>query len=155
MDASNPLYTLGEAPAPTPTRDLNPLLEKARLYATMKEQADAMNEVVSGLAKEIGGWFPEEAGEHTQVLADGTVVEVKRSETWNWDSDALEAMFATTPLPDHVKRKFSVNKKDYLRLPEEDQKELRQALTRGLGSPRVTVTLGTATAKAAIPTTGV
>lgn len=152
MGDHNPLYTLGDEPAPIPTRDLQPLLEKAKLYATMKEQAEVINGVVSNLAKEIGAWFPEEPGDHTQVLVDGTVVEVKRSETWNWDSGALEAMFATTPLPDHVKRKFSVTKKDYLRLSEEDQKELRPALTRGLGAPRVTVTLGSATATAAVPT---
>jgi hypothetical protein len=148
-DPNNPLYNFGEKPKPAPPRDLTPLAEKAKLYATMKEQADAISGVVSDLAKEIAAWFPEEPGEHSQVLADGMVVQVKRSENWTWDSEKLLALFASVPLPVHVKVKYSVSKREFLRLTEAEQKELISALTRGLGSPRVTVTLGATSAASA------
>lgn len=66
---------------------------------------------------------------------------MKRGEKWSWDSDKLEEMFASTPLPDYVKSRYSVHKDEFEKLTQEQQDEVAAALTKGIGNATVTVTV--------------
>lgn len=109
-------------------------LELRDLHAAEKN----IKEKIAPLAERINAYFPDGPGEH-EVFYNNTRVVVKRSEKLEWDSDILEQMFVTTPMPPHVKQRLSVNKKDFEKLPELDQKDLIPALTRKVGSTKITV----------------
>jgi hypothetical protein len=66
----------------------------------------------------------------------GYEVQVSRSERWVWDKDVLEDLFKEQPLPEHVKRTLSVDKRKFKKLPMVEQEQLRDALTRKLDAAK-------------------
>lgn len=81
---------------------------------------------------------PDQPGE---AVVDGKQLSflVTRSEKWSWDSDKIATKIVTVPVPEHIKVKYSVDKKKYLALPAQDQHDLLDALERGPGKPSVKV----------------
>lgn len=90
------------------------------------------------LAAEFVKEFPEDVGEHTKTFGK-FVVTCKRGETWKWDSDRLEAMFATASLPEYIERKLTVQKRAFQKLSKEDRNRLHEALKIAPGSPSIVI----------------
>lgn len=114
---------------------LEPLAEE---YDKLTKERDAIGERIGQLENEIAHLFPEEAGELAKHTGKFEVV-VTRSERWVWNKEALEALFGSGNLPDHVKRSLTVDKRKFQRLPKHEQEPLRPALTRKLDKPKIKV----------------
>jgi Holliday junction resolvase-like predicted endonuclease len=124
--------------AEAPPEKSSRLEELAKDYLRLKEQAEIIKTKLDVVSAEIASHTPEEPGEFS-LRAGKKVIVVKRSEKWTWDSEALEALYGGRALPEYVKRKLSVARKDYDRLDADVQAELNKALTRSPSAPRISV----------------
>ncbi len=79
---------------------------------------------------------PDEVGEE---IIDGNQYSfiVSRSEQWKWDSDKIESKLPTVPVPQHVKVKYSIDKKQFVAMSDTEQQDWIDALERKPGSPKV------------------
>lgn len=87
---------------------------------------------------EISRWFPAEEGTHVKHF-DGFSVEVSRTSRWMWDKEILADMYGDEPLPEHITRRLSVDKRKFQKLPASEQDELMPALTKKLDKAKVKV----------------
>jgi hypothetical protein len=127
---------VGENPSSTERTDRLTLLadqQFALSNAVLKVQAD-----LERVESEIARLFPEQSGEWVEEV-QGYEVQVSRSERWVWDKDVLEDLFKEQPLPEHVKRTLSVDKRKFKKLPMVEQEQLRDALTRKLDAAKIKV----------------
>jgi len=124
---------------PLPAED-QALADQAEAFVRAKEMLEAAKESFEVLKIQLAAHFPEDPGEHIRVVGKHTI-KVKRGEKWSWDSNKLEEMFASTPLPDYVNSRYSVHKDEFEKLTQEQQDEVAAALTKGVGSATVTVTV--------------
>lgn len=121
------------------TREHDEDLDKqAERFLALSEAKKRLEEELDLLAATLAANVPEDPGDHG-LDTKNYVVTVRRSERWEWDSEALASMFVTTALPSYVRTKYMIAKRDFKRLPEAEQKELIRALTRRPGSARITV----------------
>lgn len=128
---------VGENPSSSERKDrLNQLADQQ--FALSNDLARIQDEL-GRVEAEIARLFPEQSGEWIETL-HGYEVQVSRSERWIWDKDVLEELFKEQPLPDHVKRSLSVDKRKFKKLSAIEQEQLRDALTRKLDQPKIKVT---------------
>ena len=114
----------------------------SKIIDELKEQRrvrDDATKRVEQLEAKIVSEFPEEFGDQTKVYGDD-VVTINRQERFNWDQDILYNIFKAKPLPDHVKRRLTVDKRTFQKLTETDQEVLAPALTRKPGPVSVKLT---------------
>ena len=114
----------------------------SKIIDELKEQRrvrDDATKRVEQLEAKIVSQFPEEFGDQTKVYGDD-VVTINRQERFNWDQDILDNIFKAKPLPDHVKRRLTVDKRTFQKLTETDQEVLAPALTRKPGPVSVKLT---------------
>tara|TARA_R100001086_G_C11703741_1_gene222107 strand:+ start:126 stop:527 length:402 start_codon:yes stop_codon:yes gene_type:complete len=114
----------------------------SKIIDELKEQRrvrDDATKRVEQLEAKIVSEFPEEFGDQTKVYGDD-VVTINRQERFNWDQDILDDIFKAKPLPDHVKRRLTVDKRTFQKLTETDQEVLAPALTRKPGPVSVKLT---------------
>ncbi len=114
----------------------------SKIIDELKEQRrvrDDATKRVEQLEAKIVSEFPEEFGDQTKVYGDD-VVTINRQERFNWDQDILDNIFKAKPLPDHVKRRLTVDKRTFQKLTETDQEVLAPALTRKPGPVSVKLT---------------
>ena len=114
----------------------------SKIIDELKEQRrvrDDATKRVEQLEAKIVSEFPEEFGDQTKVYGDD-VVTINRLERFNWDQDVLDDIFKAKPLPDHVKRRLTVDKRTFQKLTETDQEVLAPALTRKPGPVSVKLT---------------
>lgn len=114
----------------------------SKIIDELKEQRrvrDDATKRVEQLEAKIVSEFPEEFGDQTKVYGDD-VVTINRQERFNWDQDVLDDIFKAKPLPDHVKRRLTVDKRTFQKLTETDQEVLAPALTRKPGPVSVKLT---------------
>lgn len=110
----------------------------AKEFETLDEAMKALKTNHERVRQQIIALVSEEPGEYT--LTEGTTaVTVTRSEKWDWDHDVLEAMFASSSMPDYVEQRLTVKKKEFEKLSETEKKALLPALTRGPGTVRIKV----------------
>ena len=114
----------------------------SKIIDELKEQRrvrDDATKRVEQLEAKIVSEFPEEFGDQTKVYGDD-VVTINRQERFNWEQDILDTIFKAKPLPDHVKRRLTVDKRTFQKLTETDQEVLAPALTRKPGPVSVKLT---------------
>ena len=114
----------------------------SQIIDELKDQRRVLSDAtkrVEQLEAKIISEFPEEFGDQTKVYGDD-VVTINRQERYNWDQDKLDDIFKTQPLPDHVKRRLTVDKRTFQKLTETDQVVLAPALTRKPGPVSVKLT---------------
>ena len=114
----------------------------SKIIDELKEQRrvrDDATKRVEQLEAKIVSEFPEEFGDQTKVYGND-VVTINRQERFNWDQDILDNIFKAKPLPDHVKRRLTVDKRTFQKLTETDQEVLAPALTRKPGPVSVKLT---------------
>ena len=114
----------------------------SKIIDELKEQRRVRDDATKRLEQleaKIVSEFPEEFGDQTKVYGDD-VVTINRQERFNWDQDILDNIFKAKPLPDHVKRRLTVDKRTFQKLTETDQEVLAPALTRKPGPVSVKLT---------------
>lgn len=130
------LLGIGVPPTPlTPQEEIDQLairlLDVRAQLAALKAQETAIEDAI---------WTrtPDDVGE---AAVDGNQYSfiVARTEQWKWDSEKIEAKLATTPLPTHVKAKYSIDKKKYMALTDTEQKDWIDTLERKPSNPKVSV----------------
>ena len=127
--------------------DTNPSINSSdpALVAAVKEYAQIastlakLQEKHAALADTIAAEFPIQSGEQA-IDVNGMTVTCSRLERWKWDAEYLDDIFASSDiLPDHVKKKLTVNKRLFQNLEDTEKKVLLPALTREPGPARVKV----------------
>ncbi len=126
--------------APAPINNSSPALVAAVTeYQRLAETLDQMKEQHEGLLETIAAEFPIMSGEQA-IDVNGMTVTCTRSERWTWDNELLEDLFASSDeLPEHIKKRLTVNKRLFQFLEDEQKKALLPALTRTPGPAKVKV----------------
>lgn len=115
------------------------LLAAVKEYAQITGTLSKLQDRHSALADTIAAQFPIQSGEQA-IDVDGMTVTCSRLERWKWDAEYLDDIFASSDiLPDHVKKKLTVNKRLFQNLEDAEKKVLLPALTREPGPARVKV----------------
>jgi hypothetical protein len=115
------------------------LLAAVKEYAQITGTLSKLQDRHSALADTIAAQFPIQSGEQA-IDVDGMTVTCSRLERWKWDAEYLDDIFASSEiLPDHIKKKLTVNKRLFQNLEDEEKKVLLPALTREPGPARVKV----------------
>jgi len=124
----------------TPVNTADPvLLAAVKEYAQITGTLSKLQDRHSSLADTIAAQFPIQSGEQA-IDVDGMTVTCSRLERWKWDAEYLDDIFASSDiLPDHVKKKLTVNKRLFQNLEDAEKKVLMPALTREPGPARVKV----------------
>lgn len=122
---------------PLPAED-QALADEADAFSKARDMLAAAKESFEIAKTRLVAHFPEDPGEHVRTVGPHTVT-VKRGEKWSWDSDELEKMFASVPLPDYIKTRYSVHKADFEKLSAQERADIAAALTKGIGAATVTV----------------
>ena len=125
---------------PVPLNNSSPaLIAAVDEYQRVTETLESLKETHEGLLETIAAEFPIMSGEQAIDVA-GMTVTCTRLERWTWDNDLLEDLFMSQDdLPDHIKKRLTVNKKLFTFLDDEQKKALMPALTRTPGPARVKV----------------
>ncbi len=111
-------------------------------YSQLVNQIEKLSSKADHLKMKIEAEFPADAGEFNKQVG-AYMVTLYRQERWTWDKEILETIFtSSTTLPDFVRRTYSIDKKKFKTLDEEQQKELLPALTRKGGPVKVSVKSG-------------
>ena len=93
----------------------------------------------ASLTETIAAEFPLMSGEQA-IDVGGMTVTCNRTERWTWDAEYLEDLFMTSDiLPDHVKKKLTVNKRLFQNLDDSDKAWIIPALTRTPGPAKIKV----------------
>jgi hypothetical protein len=120
---------------PTSSQALQDLVEKYHQACLDHERAKEAKEV---LGEQLVSYFPDAPGEY-EAATPKMVCRVVIPEKFDWDQDLLGAMFAGAKLPDYVSQRLSISRKKFEALTEAEQNAVKVALTRGPGSPRITI----------------
>ena len=125
---------------PVPINNSSPaLIAAVDEYQRVTETLESLKETHEGLLETVAAEFPIMSGEQAIDVA-GMTVTCTRLERWTWDNDLLEDLFMSQDdLPDHIKKRLTVNKKLFTFLDDEQKKALMPALTRTPGPARVKV----------------
>lgn len=119
-------------------RPINPVEDLIEKYEAACLAYEKAKDEKAAIAEQLASHFPDEPGEHEQVFGKKLLI-VTIPEKWTWDQAVMETLFAGTKAPDYVTTKMTVTRKSYEKLPDPDQAYLRPALTRGPGSPKITI----------------
>jgi hypothetical protein len=118
------------------------LAKLAEQYGQIAAEIERLSEKAETLKMKIEAEFPADAGEFDKQ-AGSYMVTLNRQERWTWDKEILETIFASsTSLPEFVRRTYSIDKRKFKSLDDEQQRELLPALTRKGGTVKITVKSG-------------
>tara|TARA_B100000287_G_scaffold110152_1_gene102470 strand:- start:632 stop:1084 length:453 start_codon:yes stop_codon:yes gene_type:complete len=116
-----------------------PLTEMIEGLLDARRKQDEANKLVEQFEAKLIAEFPEEFGEQSKAIGDN-IVTVNRQERFHWDQDKLEEIFNKSPLPPHVKRRLTVEKRTYQKLTKAEQDTVEPALTIKPGPVSVKIT---------------
>jgi len=119
--------------------NLKPLLQVVEDLQTANQEQEKANQKVETLEAKLIAEFPEEFGEQSKAIGVN-IVTINRQERFQWDQDVLADIFKKEPLPVHVKRRLTVEKRTFQKLTEAEQKKVMPALTRKPGPVTVKIT---------------
>tara|TARA_B100002019_G_scaffold159988_1_gene137939 strand:- start:12113 stop:12514 length:402 start_codon:yes stop_codon:yes gene_type:complete len=108
-------------------------------YENLVSQRDELDDKIKRIEKQIIADFPEDFGEHSRVVGN-KVLTINRQERYTWNQDLLHKIYQDEEIPDHVKRRLTVDKRVFQRLDPEQQAPLLPALTRNPGPVSIKVT---------------
>ena len=108
-------------------------------YENLVSQRDELDDKIKRIEKQIIADFPEDFGEHSRVVGN-KVLTINRQERYTWNQDLLQKIYQDEEIPDHVKRRLTVDKRVFQRLDPEQQAPLLPALTRNPGPVSIKIT---------------
>ena len=108
-------------------------------YENLVSQRDELDDKIKRIEKQIIADFPEDFGEHSRVVGN-KVLTINRQERYTWNQDLLHKIYQDEEIPDHVKRRLTVDKRVFQRLDPDQQAPLLPALTRNPGPVSIKIT---------------
>lgn len=124
---------------PTISEDDEKFLSDVSDLQSLQTNLDAIKKKVDRLIENICATMPIEIGD-TYKTVKGVTVTVTRPERFKWDQDLMKQLLNDVDvLPAHVTKRYTVEKRKFERLPDEDKALLLPALTREAGAPKITV----------------
>ena len=110
-----------------------------RLIA-LRDQREQLDNQIQAIEDRIWSSTPEEVGD---AVIEGTqyAFVVSRNEQWKWDSKIIEALVPTVPVPDHVKVKYTVDKRKFSAMDDTEKAPWLPALERKPGNPKIKTAL--------------
>jgi len=125
---------------PEPINNSSPaLIAAVTEYQRIDETLQSLKDQHEGLLETIAAEFPIMSGEQA-IDVNGMTVTCARTERWTWDNELLEDLFASADeLPDHIKKRLTVNKRLFQHLDDDVKQVLLPALTRTPGPAKVKV----------------
>lgn len=108
-------------------------------YENLVSQRDELDDKIKRIEKQIIADFPEDFGEHSRVVGN-KVLTIHRQERYTWNQDLLHKIYQDEEIPDHVKRRLTVDKRVFQRLDPDQQAPLLPALTRNPGPVSIKIT---------------
>lgn len=120
---------LFEAPHQVPPPSIQTTSMIRALFET-REKIDALKRAAEEIEDQLEKLIPPDTGEYVMPLDDATELVGVREETWRWDTEKLQELFATGEVPPFVKRKVSVDREAFEALPLTDQAPLLPLLRR-------------------------
>lgn len=118
------------------SRETSRLIED---YENLVSQRDELDDKIKRIEKQIIADFPEDFGEHSRVVGN-KVLTINRQERYTWNQDLLHKIYQDEEIPDHVKRRLTVDKRVFQRLDPDQQAPLLPALTRNPGPVSIKIT---------------
>ena len=116
-----------------------PMTEMIEALLDARRKKDEAEKLVEQFEAKLIAEFPEEFGEQSKQIGDN-IVTVNRQERYNWNQEMLEGIFKKSPLPPHVKRSLTVEKRTYQKLTKAEQDLVEPALTIKPGPVSVKIT---------------
>lgn len=126
--------TTAPAPAASPAPHISQDMVDAWIQAS--KDLELANLKLDALKKNFAAEVPNEPGEHIVRIGE-YIVTVHHQERWDWDQDKLKSLFDTGVVPEHVQRRFRVDKKTFNKLDHSEQQLLEPALTRKIGQTKI------------------
>lgn len=124
--------------APKAPRDVR-LIEHAEHFVRVNGEAEEAKQKLSYLKDCLVADLPDEPGEYSIDLPNGTQVVVTIPEQWAWDKKLLAEIYPPTALPDCMSASYTINKERYEASSDDVKMVLRDALTIKCGPARVKV----------------
>lgn len=115
------------------------LLKLIEEFNETKSIFDKSKDKLSTLEAKIVAEFNEDFGEQSKKIGD-SIVTINRQERYDWDQDILEKIFSSGSVPEYVKKRLTVEKRNFQKLTTTEQAPLLPALTRKPGPVSVKVT---------------
>lgn len=113
-------------------------------YLSLSARIEELTHQLDDIKAQLLAEFDEAAEEQERTFGQYSVT-VKRSERWTWDSEQVEKMVADGPLPEFVKKAFSVDKRKFMKQDPVVRDAYLHALTRKPGPASISVTATSAT----------
>lgn len=118
------------------------LAKMAEEYGQLVQQIEHLAEKAETLKAKIEVEFPADAGEFNKQ-AGSYMITLNRQERWTWDKEILETIYASSAsLPEFVRRTYSIDKRKFKSLDDDQKKVLLPALTRKGGPVKISVKTG-------------
>jgi len=108
-------------------------------YSETKDTFDKSKELLSTLEAKIVAEFNEDFGEQSKKIGN-SIVTINRQERYEWNQNKLEELFTSGEVPEYVRKRLTVEKRNFQRLTEAEQAPLIPALTRKPGPVSVKIT---------------
>lgn len=115
------------------------LLKLIDEFNETKATFDDSKDKLSTLEAKIVAEFNEDFGEQSKKIGDN-IVTINRQERYDWDQNILEALFVSGSVPEYIKKRLTVEKRNFQKLTEAEQAPLLPALTRKPGPVSVKIT---------------
>ncbi len=115
------------------------LLKLIDEFNETKATFDDSKDRLSTLEAKIVAEFNEDFGEQSKKIGEN-IVTINRQERYDWDQNILEALFVSGSVPEYIKKRLTVEKRNFQKLTEAEQAPLLPALTRKPGPVSVKIT---------------
>tara|TARA_B100001094_G_scaffold100619_2_gene96767 strand:+ start:5942 stop:6382 length:441 start_codon:yes stop_codon:yes gene_type:complete len=136
-DTVQAMKQFGMTPATSP--EDKKFLEDCSSLQDLQGNLDSIKKKIDKLTDDICACLPIEIGDVYKTV-EGVTVTVTRPERFKWDQDLIKQLLNDVDvLPSHVTKRYTVEKRRFERLPDEDKALLMPALTREAGAPKITV----------------
>ena len=118
-------------------KPLSPAAQLCRERLNIERGIKIAKERLSEIDEELKEEFPRDIGDWSMDL-DGYLVRCKRGARWTWDTELLKQRYGPVP-PKWVTTTYSISRKAYERLDEEEKEGITDALSITRGGAKVSV----------------
>ena len=114
----------------------------AEEFKSVSKQIEDLEERRDKLKAMLEGEFSQDMGEQSKQ-AGSYLITLNRQERWSWDKDVLIEIYQSPDaMPDFIKKTFSIDRRKWKTLSDDDQTKLLPALTRKPGAVKIVVKSG-------------
>ncbi len=114
----------------------------AEEFKSISKQIEDLEERRDRLKAKIEGEFSQDMGEQSKQ-AGSYLITLSRQERWSWDKEVLLEIYKSTDsMPEFIKKTFSIDRRKWKSLDDDDQTRLLPALTRKPGPVKIVVKSG-------------